>query len=219
MLGLDVEREQPTATAAMERFCGEIALPTTPPDVFAAALLNSQPMGFYGPATLVQDARRHGLQVRPVCVARSGWDCTVEADDAIRLGLRNPDVYKPLWVMDFPLFEYSAADKKLVSTHHLFTAPQSQDMAMLDADPTKVKGQQYDFVLNGFEIAGGSIRMPASIVICKKFARRPIALPPRAGRWARPIASKPVGPSSRRPCSSNSMTVWCSFTSTSVPDP
>jgi error-prone DNA polymerase len=58
------------------------------PAEFTASLLNRQPMGFYGPATLVQDARRHGIRVKPVCVARSGWDCTVEADDTIRIGLR-----------------------------------------------------------------------------------------------------------------------------------
>ncbi|HYC71161.1 MAG TPA: error-prone DNA polymerase [Opitutaceae bacterium] len=55
---------------------------------FYAGLLNNQPMGFYSPATLVQDGRRHGLKSLPVCVARSDWNCTVEADDAIRIGLR-----------------------------------------------------------------------------------------------------------------------------------
>ncbi len=53
---------------------------------FYAGLLNNQPMGFYAPATLVQDAKRHGIQVRPVSIAQSAWACTVEADDAIRLG-------------------------------------------------------------------------------------------------------------------------------------
>jgi error-prone DNA polymerase len=53
---------------------------------FLAGLLNNQPMGFYGPATLVQDARRHGLKFRPVCVMSSEWRCTVEADDAVRIG-------------------------------------------------------------------------------------------------------------------------------------
>ena len=57
------------------------------PAVFCAALLNSQPMGFYQPAQLVQDARRHGVEVRPPDVNRSGWDCTLE-DGALRLGLR-----------------------------------------------------------------------------------------------------------------------------------
>lgn len=55
---------------------------------FFAALLNNQPMGFYSPATLVKDAKRHGVQVRPVCVARSDWNCLIEPDDSIRLGLR-----------------------------------------------------------------------------------------------------------------------------------
>src|SRR4030095_8309420 len=53
---------------------------------FFAALLNNQPMGFYTPATLVKDAKRHGLTVRPVCGARSRWNCTIEANDELRLG-------------------------------------------------------------------------------------------------------------------------------------
>jgi len=54
---------------------------------FYASLLNNQPMGFYSPATIVKDAKRHGLQVRPVCAMRSDWRCTIEADDSMRLGL------------------------------------------------------------------------------------------------------------------------------------
>src|SRR6476619_7044662 len=53
---------------------------------FYASLLNNQPMGFYSPATIVKDAKRHGLKVRPVCVTRSDWRCTIEADDSLRLG-------------------------------------------------------------------------------------------------------------------------------------
>ena len=63
------------------------------PDIFCAALLNSQPMGFYAPAQIVRDAREHGVEVRPVCVNRSRWDCTLEPTGdkerfAVRLGLR-----------------------------------------------------------------------------------------------------------------------------------
>ncbi|HVU35746.1 MAG TPA: error-prone DNA polymerase [Opitutaceae bacterium] len=58
------------------------------PAEFTASLLNNQPMGFYSPATILQDGRRHDLQVRPVCIAASEWNCTVEADDTIRIGLR-----------------------------------------------------------------------------------------------------------------------------------
>ena len=63
------------------------------PDVFCAALLNAQPMGFYAPAQIVRDARDHGIDVRPVCVNASRWDCTPEPTDredrfAVRLGMR-----------------------------------------------------------------------------------------------------------------------------------
>ncbi len=57
------------------------------PAEFTASLLNNQPMGFYSPATLLQDGRRHGLKAKPVCVAASDWVCTVESDDTIRIGL------------------------------------------------------------------------------------------------------------------------------------
>src|SRR5205085_5287771 len=53
---------------------------------FYASLLNNQPMGFYAPATIVKDARRHGIRMRPVCVAESEWRCTVESNERIRLG-------------------------------------------------------------------------------------------------------------------------------------
>src|SRR5947199_3470956 len=55
---------------------------------FYASLLNNQPMGFYSSASLVKDGQRHGVKFRPVCIERSEWDCTIETDDAIRLGLR-----------------------------------------------------------------------------------------------------------------------------------
>jgi error-prone DNA polymerase len=58
------------------------------PAAFCAALLNSQPMGFYAPSQLVQDARRHGVEVRPADACASGWDCSLERDGALRLGLR-----------------------------------------------------------------------------------------------------------------------------------
>src|SRR5213078_3675517 len=54
---------------------------------FYASLLNNQPMGFYAPATIVKDARRHGVRMRPVCVARSQWRCAIEPDGSVRLGL------------------------------------------------------------------------------------------------------------------------------------
>jgi len=64
-----------------------------------------------------------------------------------------------LWVSDFPLFEYSKAEKRLVSMHHPFTAPRDEDINLLNKEPDKVKARAYDIVLNGFEIGGGSIRI------------------------------------------------------------
>ena len=63
------------------------------------------------------------------------------------------------WVVDFPLFEFSAEEKKIVSSHHPFTHPAEEDIAMLEKDPLKVRAMAYDIVLNGFEIGGGSIRI------------------------------------------------------------
>ena len=64
-----------------------------------------------------------------------------------------------LWVKDFPLFEYSEKEKKLVSMHHLFTAPHSEELDLLEKEPKKVRARAYDIVLNGEEIGGGSIRI------------------------------------------------------------
>ncbi len=63
------------------------------------------------------------------------------------------------WIVDAPLFKYSKSEKKLVSSHHPFTMPQKEDLKLLDSQPEKVRAYAYDLVLNGFEIAGGSIRI------------------------------------------------------------
>lgn len=63
------------------------------------------------------------------------------------------------WIIDFPMFEYSEADKKLNAAHHPFTHPKDEDIELLDKDPNKVKAKAYDLVLNGYEIGGGSIRI------------------------------------------------------------
>lgn len=64
-----------------------------------------------------------------------------------------------VWIVDFPLFEYSATDKKLTSTHHPFTRPATEDIEKLDSKPEDVKAVAYDLALNGFEVAGGSVRI------------------------------------------------------------
>jgi len=78
-----------------------------------------------------------------------------------QLGLRNPDVYKPLWVIDFPLFEFDEESKRFVARHHPFTSPKPEQIEWMQ-DLSKyaaIKANAYDIVLNGTEIGGGSIRI------------------------------------------------------------
>ena len=78
-----------------------------------------------------------------------------------RLGFRNKNEFKPLWVIDFPLFEYAEEENRWVARHHPFTSPKPDQLALMD-DTTKygqIKANAYDIVLNGTEIGGGSIRI------------------------------------------------------------
>lgn len=78
---------------------------------------------------------------------------------AERLGLRNPEEFAPLWVIDFPLLEWDEESQRYHAMHHPFTAPKEGQLEMLDTDPAGVKANAYDLVLNGNEIGGGSIRI------------------------------------------------------------
>lgn len=78
---------------------------------------------------------------------------------AERLGLRNPDVYAPLWVVDFPLLEWDEEENRYVAMHHPFTSPKPEDIPLLDTNPGEVRANAYDLVLNGNEIGGGSVRI------------------------------------------------------------
>ncbi len=78
---------------------------------------------------------------------------------AERLGLRKPNEFAPLWVVDFPLLEWDEETERYHAMHHPFTSPKPEDMALLDTDPGKVRANAYDLVLNGNEIGGGSIRI------------------------------------------------------------
>lgn len=78
---------------------------------------------------------------------------------AERLGLRNPEEFAPLWVIDFPLLEWDEESQRYHAMHHPFTAPKEGQLEMLDSDPASVKANAYDLVLNGNEIGGGSIRI------------------------------------------------------------
>lgn len=76
-----------------------------------------------------------------------------------QLGLRDKNKFSPLWVLDFPLFEWDEETKRYHAKHHPFTSPKGEDIPLLDSDPGKVRANAYDMVLNGTEIGGGSIRI------------------------------------------------------------
>jgi aspartyl-tRNA synthetase len=75
------------------------------------------------------------------------------------LGLRNPEVFKPLWVLDFPLLEWDEENKRYHAMHHPFTSPKSEDFHLIASDPGKVRANAYDLAMNGVELGGGSIRI------------------------------------------------------------
>ena len=76
-----------------------------------------------------------------------------------RLGLRDPNVFKPLWVVDFPLLEWDEETGRFHAMHHPFTSPYVEDLELFRTDPGKVRARAYDLVINGVEIGGGSIRI------------------------------------------------------------
>lgn len=87
------------------------------------------------------------------------------------LGLINPKQYNLVWVLEFPLLEWSPEDKRYVAVHHPFTAPMDEDIENLDSNPKAVRATAYDLVLNGSEIGGGSIRIHRSDIQQKMFER------------------------------------------------
>jgi aspartyl-tRNA synthetase len=76
-----------------------------------------------------------------------------------RLGLRTKGVFRPLWVIDFPLLEWDQESKRFYAMHHPFTSPKTEDISFLDSDPARIRANAYDCVINGVEIGGGSIRI------------------------------------------------------------
>lgn len=78
---------------------------------------------------------------------------------AEKQGLRDPEVFAPLWVVDFPLLEWDEEEKRFAAMHHPFTSPKPEDIPLLEKEPGKVRANAYDLVLNGNEIGGGSVRI------------------------------------------------------------
>jgi aspartyl-tRNA synthetase len=86
-----------------------------------------------------------------------------------QLGLRDKNKFSCLWVIDFPLFEWSEEDQRFYAMHHPFTSPNPDDIALLDTDPGAVRANAYDMVINGVEVGGGSIRIHDSQLQDKMF--------------------------------------------------
>jgi aspartyl-tRNA synthetase len=133
---------------------------------------------FYAENRLQQWAEAMGAQPGDLMLILAGKeDKTRKALNELRLemgsrlGLRNKDVYACLWVLDFPLLEYSEEHNRWFAMHHPFTAPWPEDIARLDTEPASVRANAYDMVINGVEVGGGSIRIHDKSLQAKMFSR------------------------------------------------
>ncbi|MDE6196522.1 MAG: aspartate--tRNA ligase [Muribaculaceae bacterium] len=95
--------------------------------------------------------------------------CELRLEMGRQLGLRDKDTFACLWVVDFPMFEWSDEEQRLMAMHHPFTHPKDEDIALLDTDPAAVRADAYDMVINGVEVGGGSIRIHDSELQAKMF--------------------------------------------------
>ncbi len=85
--------------------------------------------------------------------------CELRLEMGSRLGLRDPNVFSPLWVVDFPLLEWDEDAQRFFAKHHPFTSPKPEDLDLLESNPGAVRANAYDMVINGVEVGGGSIRI------------------------------------------------------------
>ena len=95
--------------------------------------------------------------------------CELRLEMGNQLGLRDKNKYACLWVVDFPLLEWSEEDERFYAMHHPFTSPKPEDIPLLDTDPGSVRANAYDMVINGVEVGGGSIRIHDSQLQQKMF--------------------------------------------------
>jgi len=121
---------------------------------------------FYDEAALKQWVALFGAKPGDLILVLAGeLDLTLKALSELRLEmgkrleLRDPEVFKPLWVVDFPLLEWDEETERFHAMHHPFTSPYEEDLELFRTDPGKVRAKAYDLVINGVEIGGGSIRI------------------------------------------------------------
>ena len=131
---------------------------------------------FYAPEEVRAMAERCGAKAGDMVFILCGKKfktltqlCALRLEVAQQLGLRDPQKFAPLWVVDFPLFEWDDETQRYYAVHHPFTAPKLEDVQYLDSDPGRVRANAYDFVCNGTEIGGGSIRIHDSKLQEKMF--------------------------------------------------
>ena len=122
---------------------------------------------FYSPEVLNQLKEAMNAKPGDLILILSGDDamktrrqlCELRLEMGNRLGLRDKNKFSLLWVVDFPMFEWSEEDGRFMAMHHPFTSPKPSDIAKLDTDPGSVLADAYDMVCNGVEVGGGSIRI------------------------------------------------------------
>ena len=95
--------------------------------------------------------------------------CELRLEMGSRLGLRDKNVFAPLWVIDFPMFEWDEESQRYFAMHHPFTSPKPEDIPLLESNPGAVRANAYDMVINGVELGGGSIRIFDSQLQSKAF--------------------------------------------------
>ncbi len=132
---------------------------------------------FYSQEVLQQMARKMDAAPGDLILILSGDDtmrtrkqlCELRLEMGRQLGLRDKDKFACLWVVDFPMFEWSDEEQRLMAMHHPFTHPKDEDIPMLDTDPAAVRADAYDMVINGVEVGGGSIRIHDAALQAKMF--------------------------------------------------
>ena len=132
---------------------------------------------FYTQETLRQMADKFNAEPGDLILIMSGEDamktrkqlCELRLEMGNRLGLRDKNKFACLWVVDFPMFEWSDEEQRLMAMHHPFTHPKDEDIPLLDTDPAAVRADAYDMVINGVEVGGGSIRIHDSELQGKMF--------------------------------------------------
>mgnify|MGYP000855095072 FL=1 len=132
---------------------------------------------FYSPEVLQRLKEAMGANAGDLILILSGDDanktrkqlCELRLLMGERLGLRDKNKFALLWVVDFPMFEYSEEEGRLMAMHHPFTSPKPSDIDKLDTDPASVLADAYDMVCNGVEVGGGSIRIHDAVLQAKIF--------------------------------------------------